>query len=60
MWKDLPTLGVQDTDGAPLELRNCVCGSTLAVEMVPCFFCKGAGHDKDGVDCGCHNGYETP
>jgi hypothetical protein len=34
-WLALPYLGVQQLDaGEPrLELRNCTCGSTLAIEL---------------------------
>lgn len=34
-WRDLPYVGIQRVDGEPdLELRNCACGSTLAIELV--------------------------
>ncbi len=29
-WKSLAYVGVQEEDDASLELRNCVCGSTIA------------------------------
>jgi hypothetical protein len=32
-WQALPYVGVMRDDVEALELRNCVCGSTLAVEM---------------------------
>lgn len=35
-WAALPLIGFQDFgDGEPLELRNCACGSTLAIEFKP-------------------------
>lgn len=34
-WVALPTCGNMETEDDHLELRNCGCGSTLAVEMVP-------------------------
>ena len=34
LWQSLPYVGVQLVDGgASLELRNCLCGSTLCVEI---------------------------
>lgn len=33
-WGRLPLVGVQPVPGWPsIELRNCVCGTTLAVEL---------------------------
>lgn len=35
-WLTLPLVGVwpeEETGGAALELRNCPCGSTIAVEL---------------------------
>jgi hypothetical protein len=33
-WRRLRLLGVQDLgDGERAELRNCICGSTLAIEL---------------------------
>lgn len=33
-WSALEYCGVMDLDGSqPLELRNCVCGSTRAIEI---------------------------
>jgi hypothetical protein len=34
LWDDLPLLGYMDAgDGGSLELRNCTCGSTLALAV---------------------------
>ncbi len=32
-WRELPLVGVMSDGGAPLELRNCSCHSTLAVAL---------------------------
>jgi hypothetical protein len=32
-WLSLPFRGVQDDGGLGLELRDCVCGSTLALPL---------------------------
>jgi transposase-like protein len=32
-WKDLPLAGEMPDEGVTLELRNCPCGSTLAIEL---------------------------
>jgi hypothetical protein len=33
-WSQLKYVGVQHCDGLPsLELRNCTCGTTLAIEL---------------------------
>jgi hypothetical protein len=35
-WITLPFKGYQDDgDGGRLELRNCICGSTIAIEVTP-------------------------
>lgn len=35
-WRALPLTGtMSDGDGGELELRNCHCGSTIAIEIVP-------------------------
>lgn len=34
-WEALPLLGIQPDDEEPLELRNCHCGSTIAVVVAP-------------------------
>lgn len=35
-WRDLPLLGVMRFPGEPtLELRNCDCYSTMAIEVQP-------------------------
>jgi len=34
-WKLLPYVGVHDDGVERLELRNCVCGSTIAIELGP-------------------------
>lgn len=59
-WSALPLVGVQRvTAGCSLELRNCSCGSTLAVEVrtIPaCRHCGGEGLVLDErereVECG--------
>lgn len=34
-WDALPLVGIQHVDeGLDLELRNCGCGSTIAIELV--------------------------
>lgn len=32
-WRALPFVGIQHGGELPLELRNCECGSTLAIEL---------------------------
>jgi hypothetical protein len=34
-WSEMPFVGIQfgEEDDPALELRNCVCGSTLAIEV---------------------------
>lgn len=36
-WGSLRYVGMQPDDVAPLEMRDCRCGSTLAVELGPEF-----------------------
>jgi hypothetical protein len=34
-WRELAYVGIQDDGVEALELRNCACGSTLAIELGP-------------------------
>lgn len=34
-WDELPSLGVQDYGDGKLDLRNCGCGGTMAMEVMP-------------------------
>lgn len=44
-WRLLPYVGIQHFGEEQLELRNCVCGSTLAIAALPSnTVTKGASH----------------
>lgn len=34
-WAELPYIGEIPEERAPIEMRNCACGSTIAVELPP-------------------------
>ena len=44
-WSDLPLVGYQDDGVEHLELRNCSCGSTLAVHLEALEWTNARGRD---------------
>jgi hypothetical protein len=51
-WLALPLVGIQpDLGGGSMELRNCVCRSTLAVDR--CWHCEALVGDSEGSRCEC-------
>ena len=42
-WARQKLVGAQEVEGGVLELRNCRCGSTLALERRGHFWCPGRG-----------------
>ena len=62
-WRGLPFVGVQAMGGERVELRNCQCRSTIAVELGPdesvCIGC-GARLDAELKVCGEADGVFCP